>query len=143
MSFTIGSAFLDTNVLVYLFDSGTPRKQEGSRRLLETLGTAGKAVISTQVLQEFFVSVTRKLAPPLPVDQAEQAVRDLMALPVVQVDPLMVLDAIGRSRRDALSFWDALIVQAALAGGCQRLLSEDFAGGRRFETVTVENPFAS
>ena len=136
-----GTSFLDTNVLVYLFDDDEPRKQQRAWEVFE-LAASGDAITSTQVLQEFYVTATRKLATPVPPEEAELVVRQLARLPIVEVDSSLVLSAIGSSRRHRISFWDALIVQAALAGGCRRLLTEDLQAGSRFETLTVENPFA-
>jgi predicted nucleic acid-binding protein len=101
------SVFVDTNVLVYLFDADSPEKQERARAILEIEGPSGRLVLSTQVLQEFFVSVTRKLKPPVPPSEAEAAARDLAALDVVEIEVPMVFRAISRSRRHTLSLWDA------------------------------------
>ncbi len=133
-------AFLDTNVLVYLFDRDTPAKQQRAREVLEAEG--GSAAVSTQVLQEFYVTVTRKLGQPLAEKDAEAAVRDLAALEVVPVDTPLVLAAIARSRGDRISLWDALVVESALHAGCRRLLTEDLQDGRLFGRIRVENPFA-
>lgn len=135
-----GKAFLDTNVLVYLFDKESPAKQRRARAVLEAEGSS--AAVSTQVLQEFYVTVTRKLGHPMPERDAEAAVRELAALEVVPVDGPLVLSGIARSRKDRLSLWDALIVEAALQGGCRRLLTEDLQDRRRFGALHVENPFS-
>ena len=134
-----GRTFLDTNVLVYLFDRDAPAKRQRARALLTDVGTA--AVLSTQVLQEFYVSVTRKLAKPLPAAEAESAMHDLTAFEIVVVDVPMVKQAMALSRGKSLSFWDALIIAAARAYGCNRLLSEDLQDGRAFGELLVENPF--
>lgn len=134
-------SFFDTNVLVYLFDNGEPEKKAGAQELFEREIEAGRAALSTQVLQEFYVSVTRKLASPLSPEVAEERVRDLSRLPLVRVDASLVLAAIGRSRRMVLSFWDALILEAALAGGADRLLTEDLQHGQVIEGLRIENPF--
>jgi predicted nucleic acid-binding protein len=133
--------FLDTNVLVYLFDADSPDKQARAREILQASLERGVAVVSTQVLQEFFVTVTRKLARPLPAAEAESALRRLMELPVVQVDPDLILAAAVSARRDRISFWDALILAAASAAGCGELLSEDLQHGRSFGGMRVVNPF--
>jgi len=133
--------FLDTNVLVYLFDHGAPGKREIARELIKGHGTDADLVLSTQVLQEFYVVVTRKLAVPLQPEQAERAVRDLARLPVVPASVDLVLAAVARSRRGDLSFWDAMIVEAALRAGAAELLSEDLQDGREFEGLRVRNPF--
>jgi predicted nucleic acid-binding protein len=135
--------FFDTNVLVYIFDSSAPNKQNQALHVLEQAIEAGLAVLSTQVLQEFFVTVTRKLPVPLTNEQAKRAVRDLAKLPVVQVDPEIILNAIETMQRYRLSFWDCLIIQAALRGGATILYSEDLQQGQMIETLKVENPFQS
>jgi predicted nucleic acid-binding protein len=136
-----GRVFLDTNLIVYAFDDRNRSKQARAWRLLEEAGQDGRAVISTQVLQEFYVIVTRKLVRPLPEDEAEHALRLLARLPVVQVDTPMVLSAARMSRQERLSFWDALIVKAAIEGGCSELLSEDFQDGRKFGALSIRSPF--
>ena len=136
-------AFFDTNVLVYLYDNDAPEKQARARRLLTEAAEQGRMLLSTQVLQEFFVCVTRKLAVPLPVDDAERAVRRLAAFPVVQVDAPMILAAISASRKNGFSFWDALIVQAAIQGGATTLYTEDLQHGQDVEGVKIVNPFLS
>jgi len=133
--------FFDTNVLVYLFDADAARKQARARELLKQTVEEGLALLSTQVLQEFFVAVTRKLSVPLPPEQAERAARDLASLPIVQVDTEMILRAIATMRRYRLSFWDSLIVEAAMHGGAAILYSEDFQHGQVIEGMTIENPF--
>ena len=134
-----GKVFVDTNVLVYLFDRDAPAKQQRARGIVGELGAG--LVLSTQVLQEFYVSVTRKLAKPLSLREAEDAVADLMALDVVVVDVAIIRAAIARSREDRLSFWDGVIIETARASGCALLLSEDLQHGRAFGTTRVENPF--
>jgi predicted nucleic acid-binding protein len=133
--------FFDTNVLVYLFDASDPGKKGRARELLTQAVADGAALLSTQVLQEFFVAVTCKLSAALPHDDAERAVRDLAVLPVVQVDAEMILTSIATMRRYQLSFWDGLIVQAALQGGATVLYTEDLSHGQAIETLTIENPF--
>ncbi len=135
-------SFFDTNVLVYLFDSSSPEKQTVARELFAEEVRSGRAGLSTQVLQEFFVVVTRKLEVPLDLDTAERAVRDLAELPIVQVDRAMILSAVSRCRERSFSFWDALIVEAALSWGAQILYSEDFQHGFRVDgRLEIRNPF--
>ena len=132
-------AFVDTNVLVYLFDGDAPAKRRRARTLIAALGPS--MVISTQVLQEFYVSVTRKLEKPLAPADAEAALRDLAALDVVVVDVPIIHAAVTLSRRHQLSLWDSLIVESAKARGCARLFSEDLQHGQAFGGIRVENPF--
>jgi len=133
--------FFDTNVLVCLFDADASKKQAKARKLLGREAGAGRATLSTQVLQEFFITVTRKLAVPLEVDQAERAVRRLADLSVVQVDPDLILSAIGMSIRNKLSLWDALIVRAAQESGATILYSEDLQHGQKFDALEIVDPF--
>lgn len=134
-------SFFDTNVLVYLFDNRDPEKKTKAQQVFAEESGAGRTVLSTQVLQEFYWAVTRKLASPLPTEVAEERVRDFSGLPLVRVDESMILATIGRSRSQSLSFWDALIVEAALRAGADRLLTEDLQHGQQIEDLTVVNPF--
>lgn len=135
-------AFFDTNVLVYAFDSEAPTKRKQAAQLLSGRAAVGEVLISTQVLQEFFVTTTRKLARPLDHRAALAAVRELTAFSVVNVDASLVLAAIDATQQHRISFWDALIVAAAASGGASVLYSEDLNHGQRFNGTTVENPFA-
>ena len=133
--------FFDTNVLVYLFDADSPDKQSRAREALRQAIERGAVVVSTQVLQEFFVTITRKLARPLPARDGEAALRRLMELTVIQVDPELILAAAVSSRRDRISFWDSLILAAASSAGCEEVLSEDLQHGQSFGGVRIANPF--
>ena len=136
-------SFFDTNILIYMYDNDAPGKKERACQLFETEASDGRALLSTQVLQEFYVSVTRKLAVPLFPEEAEVVLRHLSLLPVVQINKDMICSAAGRSRMQRLSFWDARVIEAALAGGASRLLSEDMQNGQVIDGLTIENPFAS
>ncbi|MCD6681052.1 MAG: PIN domain-containing protein [Burkholderiaceae bacterium] len=133
--------FFDTNVLVYLFDADAPTKQTQARKLLAREADAGRATLSTQVLQEFFVTVTRKLAVPLAVVEAERVVRRLADLSVVQIDPQLILAAIATSVRSSISFRDALIVRSAQQSGAEILYTEDLQNGRKFDGLEIVDPF--
>lgn len=135
-------SFFDTNVLVYLFDEDHPEKKRTAADLFREEVSKGTAAVSTQVLQEFFYTVTRKLGAPLTGEDAEVVVVELSTLPVVQVDVPMILAAIRRSRALRISFWDGLIVEGALASGADRLLTEDLHAGLEVDGLTIENPFA-
>lgn len=135
--------FLDTNILVYAFDDRVPFKKNRSLEILEQAGKLGKSVVSTQVLQEFYVVVLRKLERPLSEDEAESAVRRFAKLPVVLIDTPMILAAIKTSREHNLSLWDALIVQAAIESGCRKLMTEDLQHNRRIGSLQINNPFSS
>jgi predicted nucleic acid-binding protein len=133
--------FIGTNVLVYLFDADAPEKKERALEQFATITLAGQAVLSTQVLQEFFVIVTRTLQTPLPIDPAEQVVAELSSLPIVSVDAPLVLRAIARQRTNGYAFSDSLIIEAAVAGGAERLLTEDLQHGQIVDGLRIENPF--
>jgi predicted nucleic acid-binding protein len=135
--------FCDTNVLVYLFDVDSPAKQARARELFTDLAGSGRLVLSSQVLQEFYVTVTRKLARPLPAEDALSALVQLSVLPLVRSDAALVIRAAQLHQKASLSFWDALIVQAALEGNCRTLLSEDMQHGHKFGDLVIENPFVA
>ncbi|RPJ85071.1 MAG: PIN domain-containing protein [Acidobacteria bacterium] len=134
--------FVDTNVLVYAHDRSAGPKQELAKKLLDDLWRAGGGSISVQVLQEFYVAVTRKVPHPLGSDDAEAIVRDLAAWQVFVPGADDVLAAIRLHRRLHVSFWDALILHSAAALGCDEVWSEDLNAGEVFDGVTVRNPFA-
>lgn len=131
--------FIDTNVLVYLFDADSLDKQARSRAVLDDF--AESAILSTQVLSEFYVAVTRKLGKPLPEDQAQAAFEALCELEVRPVHLNLVKSAIRRSRASQLSYWDALIVETALEAQATVLMTEDLQHGQQFGRLQVVNPF--
>ena len=133
--------FFDTNVLVYMFDADTPDKQKQARSLFKTHTEAGDILLSTQVLQEFYVTVTRNLARPLNAAQAAGTLAALAELPCVSIDNQLVLAAVRRSQASKLSFWDGLIVESALHGGAAVLYSEDMQHGQKLGSLRIENPF--
>ena len=128
------------DVLVYLYEERDRSKQARAREVLQWM-EHGELVVSTQVLQEFCATVLRKLNPPMPVAELAAVVASFSRSPVVVVEPSLILAAIGRSRMDRLSYWDAVIVESALSAGCDRLLTEGLQHGRQFGSLRVENPF--
>ena len=134
--------FIDTNVLVYAFDADEPAKRARAHEILLSHGGERELVLSTQVLQEFYVSVTRKLGAPLSPEEALANTRDLTALPVIQLDSQTVLRAIELVQAHQVSLWDALILRAAVSAGCVEVLTEDLQDGWRVEGLTVRDPFA-
>lgn len=95
------------------------------------------------MLNEYYVTVTRKLARPQSTEQAERAVRSLARLPMIDVDRALVLAAVAVRRSAQVSLWDAVIIAAAQRAGCARLYSEDLNAGQVVEGVTIANPFAA
>ena len=133
--------FVDTNVLVYTADGGEVVKRARALAVLDAAWQRGGCVVSTQVLQEYFVNVTRKVPTPLSPEEAEQAMRKLTTLTVIGIDARSVLGAIARSRRRQMSLWDALIVQSAVESACTVLLTEDLSHGEVIDGVRVVDPF--
>ena len=133
--------FVDTNVLLYAHDASEIEKQPIARALLEELWADRAGAVSTQVLQEFYVVATRKFEPPMRRSEAREIVALYATWPVVQVDVELILDAAALEGRARLSFWDALIVEAARRAGATLLLSEDFQARRRIAGIAIENPF--
>lgn len=134
-------SFFDTNILVYLFDKNEPAKQDQAHQLFYKEVSQGNAIISTQVLQEFYNVISTKLAEPLILDDAELAVIKLLQLPVRQIDTQIILAAIKRNRYDQVSFWDALIIETALVAGATILWTEDLQHGREIDGLKIQNPF--
>lgn len=134
--------FVDTNVLASAHDRSETARQSVARALVEGLWRDRAGVLSTQVLQELYVVATRKLDPPMPRAAARELVVLYATWPVVQVDVPVVLAASELEERHTLSFWDALMVEAARRAGAIRLVTEDLQAGRSIRGVTVENPFA-
>jgi predicted nucleic acid-binding protein len=135
--------FVDTNVLVYLFDADAPDKQQRARDVVADLAQRKALVLSAQVLGELYVTLTRKLAEPLPADQALRVIADLAVYPVVALDATLVRQAAELSMRDQLAYWDALILTAAAEAGADTVYSEDFQSGRSYRGVTVVDPFVA
>jgi predicted nucleic acid-binding protein len=137
-----GRTFLDSNILVYSVDE-SPAEKAKHERAVELLSAQPESlVVSTQVLQEFYVVTTRKLKNPLSEEAAARAVRGIAKLDVVGVDVPLVLSAVDASRTARLSLWDALIIEAASRAGCERVLSEDLNAGQVIRGVRIENPFS-
>jgi predicted nucleic acid-binding protein len=134
-------SFVDTNILIYAEDRDAKGKHEIARTLIMDLWESRDGVVSVQVLHEFYVNVTKKLKKPLTVAKAKQIIEEYLTWTVVDNTGTMVLDAIDLQQKAQLSFWDSLIVQAAIQSGCDRLYSEDMNAGQRFGPVTVVNPF--
>jgi predicted nucleic acid-binding protein len=137
-----GRFFLDTNVFVYSFDASAPAKARRAAELIRQAAATGKGIVSFQVAQEFFNVALRCFAQPMTVAEAEQYLttvfRPLMA---VHSSQTLLAEALRLSDRYRLSWYDALIVAAALEGQCGLLYSEDLQHRQRFGDLQVENPF--
>jgi predicted nucleic acid-binding protein len=136
-----GSFFLDTNIIVYALQSDSPEKMKIADELM-TKAAQGKGVISFQVVQEFVNLALSKFRPTPPVEEIQQLVQDVL-LPLCKVvpNPAFYLEALITQRVTRYSWYDCLILQAAVESGCDTLYSEDFQNGFRYRGVTVKNPF--
>lgn len=136
-----GATFIDTNVLVYAHDRTDSSKQQAAKAVLEGLWEDRSGALSTQVLQEFYAVATRKLPSPVPRNEARDVVSVYSAWQVVTIDPALIVAASHLEEAEQLSFWDALIVEAARVAGAKRLLTEDLQDGRVIAGIRIENPF--
>ena len=133
--------FLDTNLLLYAFDAGSAAKHVVSVRILEGLWKGGNGILSTQVLQEFFVNVTEKIPRPLSVTVGREIVEDFLKWKIVPVEGRTILRAIDLHEKHKYAFWDSLVIQSAIEGGAKWLFSEDFRDGQKIGNLTIRNPF--
>jgi predicted nucleic acid-binding protein len=133
--------FLDTNILVYAYDRSAGQKHILAAQLVEGFWENENGCLSLQVLQEFFVTVTRKIMPPLDHQTARQIVADLAHWRLHTPEASDLLQAIDFQRSYLLAFWDAMVVQSASCLGCKQLLSEDLNHGQVYGDVRVVNPF--
>jgi predicted nucleic acid-binding protein len=132
-------SFLDTNILVYTDDEDSPEKKRRALEIYSECRRRRLGVVSTQVLQEYFVTATKKLGVD-PV-KARQKVVLFGRLQLVLLELEDIIGAVDLHRLHSLSFWDALVVRAALVSGCARLYSEDLQDGWRIDGLQVVNPF--
>ena len=132
--------FVDTNILVYAHDRSTGEKHVRAKQVIDELWDSGTGVLSTQVLQELCWNVRRKTARPLPVEEVRLLLRDYSTWEVVTNTPSSILHALDVEARYKISFWDALIVNAAESAGASVLYSEDLARGQWYGSVRVVNP---
>jgi len=141
MNYTKGRFFVDTNLLVYAYDSSAGKKWKTSSEVLSLLWSHRTGVLSTQVIQELFVGLTQKVKNPIPPAAAKDIVSDLLRWPLVVNDGGNILRAIDLQIKYHFSFWDSLILQAAMTSKSEFLLSEDFQDGEVIESVAIINPF--
>ncbi len=133
--------FVDTNVVIYAHDVDAGEKQRVAKGLLQELWTERTGVLSAQVLQEFYINVTRKIKTPLPKNLARLVVTSY-AIWCTETTPAEIAAAFRIEDESQIGFWDALIVSSAVKSGASRILSEDLNAGQRIAGILVENPFA-
>lgn len=136
-------AFVDSNVLIYAYDAGAGEKTAAAQSLVRELRVSRRGSVSIQVLQEFFVTVTRKLQQRLEVRTAAEAVEAFSSWTTHSPDARDVLAAIELHERASIPFWDAMIVRSASALGCEVLYTEDLNAGQEYDGVLVVDPFAT
>jgi predicted nucleic acid-binding protein len=132
--------FVDTNILIYAHDLDAKEKHRAAREALDELWANRTGVISTQVLQEFYVTVTQKLAKPLSKRVARTIV-DTYLIWCVDITPAEIAAAFRIEDEARIGFWDALICATAMKSGAERILSEDLNVGQRITGIRIENPF--
>ena len=143
MSSMKGKVFLDTNIFVYSIDSSAEQKEKRNvaRKLVKTHIREESGVISIQVIQEFFQVATTKIRTPISVEDALEFMQYMASLQIVHPDFDMVVAAARIHQKHSISFWDALILQAAKTADCFQVLSEDLQDGFRLDDLAVKNPF--
>lgn len=135
-----GRTFVDTNILIYAHDVDAGIKHETAKEVLRELWNERKGFLSVQVLQEFYVNVTRKIPHPLSRESARQVVNSYMVW-CIETTPAEISAAFRFEDESRIGFWDALIVSSAFKGGAERILSEDFSADQRIAGIQIENPF--
>jgi predicted nucleic acid-binding protein len=133
--------FVDSNILIYAHDVDAKSKREVARSVLGELWSQRTGVLSLQVLQEFYVNVTRKISSPLPKPVARMVVNSY-AVWCVETTPAEISTAFRIEDESGIGFWDALIVASAAKSGASRILSEDLNAGQTIAGIRIENPFA-
>jgi predicted nucleic acid-binding protein len=133
--------FIDTNVLIYGHDVDAKANHEIAKEVLAELWSQRNGALSVQVLQEFYVNVTRKIPSPLPKRAARPIVESYTAW-CIETTPVEIATAFRLEDECRIGFWDALIVAAALKCGAARILSEDLNAGQVVAGVRIENPFS-
>ena len=141
MSEVKGRQFIDTNILVYAHDCSAGNKREIARDLLENLWEEKNGCLSIQVLQEFYVIVTRKIKQPVNPQQAAKVIKNYNQWPLHSPNVEDLLEAINIQKQAPISFWDALIIRSAQRLGCTCLWTEDLNNGQDYVGILVKSPF--
>jgi predicted nucleic acid-binding protein len=136
-------SFVDTNVLVYAFDKSDSPKQRVAQQLINQLMDEDRLRVSTQVLQELFVTLTRKVSQRCSIQEALEVLEDLTAWPLITIDYAAIRAAVELAQQAILSFWDALVLVAAARSGAEVLYTEDLNDGQKILGVRITNPFAA
>ena len=132
--------FVDTNIMVYAHDLSAGAKHDRAKQVVEALWESGWGVLSTQVLQELCANLRRKVRHPLSIDEIRLLIRDYSTWQVIANSAESILDALEIEARHRISFWDAMILQAAESSGAAIIYSEDLSAGQRYGALRVINP---
>lgn len=132
--------FVDTNILVYAYDADAGSKKVKAARVIQDLWDSMNGMLSTQVVQEFYINATRKILQPLPSAVARGVIENYLVWRVQLIVPATILRASEFQERHSLSFWDAMIVAATCEGNANVLLSDNLNHGRLIEGIRIENP---
>lgn len=133
--------FVDTNVLVYAYDLDAGHKHQLALEIMKDLWRSGCGLLSTQTIQEFFVTITKKISAPVDVSFARETIKRLSKWDTVIINVDTIIEATELQERYKYSFWDSLVVAAALAGGAKTILSEDLSDKQTINGVEIRNPF--
>ena len=133
--------FYDTNILVYMSDTRDAAKQRRATQHFEQSFRTSQVVLSTQVLHELINVITRKIKPNLSLEQITERLQGFFQLELISSDAMSIQAALRLMQKYQTSWWDALILEAALRADADVLVSEDFSHGQRFGKLVVENPF--
>ncbi len=135
------TVFIDTNILVYAYDTDDPLKQKISQKILEDTIQNENGAISPQIIGEFFVIVTRKIKNPMRVKDVLGIIDILKTMRVVELDFQLTVDAIKLHQKYLISYWDGLVIATAKFGECAKILSEDLQHGQIIDGIRIENPY--
>ncbi len=133
--------FLDTNILVYAYDLDEKSKRQTAKAILVDCWNNRSGIISTQVLQEFYVTLTRKLSSKLPATEARAVIRDFFPWSIYQIAPTDIAEASEIEDQYGYTFWDSLVITAARNASAEVLYSEDMQDGQKLGDLKIINPF--
>jgi predicted nucleic acid-binding protein len=136
-----GKVFLDTNILIYAYDKDSGEKHSVALSIVKDLWESRTGVLSNQVLQEFYVGVTRKIPKPIAKSEAREILRAYICWSVKEITPVSIVRASEIEEKNQISFWDALVIVAAYEAKCKKILTEDLNSGQLIEGIIIENPF--
>lgn len=136
-----GKIFLDTNILIYAYDIDAGDKHKIAHEIVKGLWEKKTGVLSSQILQEFYVNVTKKITNPLTPVEARWIIRSYVCWDIKKSTPMSVIMASEIEEKYRISFWDALVIVAAYEAGVDKILTEDLNSGQIIEGILIENPF--